>query len=211
MFHDRSLLERFFRGFVLPALEYCSEVWSSAADTHLKLLHRADSGARFLTGGEFECDIAHHRSVAVLCMLCKIRCNPMHPLNDALPYVPCGLYAVPWSHISILMRHLTAEPGSTAGLLFSSQCPSGTILLTRIRWCWTGGFQEKGQCFFIGLSCSIPTTMFYYLSVSLLPVYRLVLWAGVFGLIHSLSAFHCRPLLIIIMLLQPPTKPITVP
>ena len=45
---------------------------------------------RFLTGGVFECDIAHCRSVADLCMLYKIRCNPMHPLNDALPgpYVP---------------------------------------------------------------------------------------------------------------------------
>ena len=42
------------------------------------------------TGGVFECDIAHRRSVAVFCMLYKIRFNPMHPLNDALPepYVP---------------------------------------------------------------------------------------------------------------------------
>ena len=45
---------------------------------------------RFLTGGVFECDIAHRRSVAVLCMLYKIRCKAMHPLNGALPgaYVP---------------------------------------------------------------------------------------------------------------------------
>ena len=56
-----------------------------AADTHLTLLDRAVSGARFLTGGVFYCDLAHHRSVAVLCMLYKIRCNPMHPLNGALP------------------------------------------------------------------------------------------------------------------------------
>ena len=40
----------------------------SAANTHLKLLDRAVSGARFLTGGVFECDIAHRRSVAVLCI-----------------------------------------------------------------------------------------------------------------------------------------------
>ena len=92
MFHDRSLLGRCFRGFVLPVLEYCSAVWCSAADTRLKLLDRAVSGARFLTGGVFECDIALRRSVAVLCMLKKIRCNPMHPLvtlrcnpNGALP------------------------------------------------------------------------------------------------------------------------------
>ena len=77
-------------GFVLPVLEYCFALWCSAADTHLKLLDRAVSGARFLTGGVFECDIAHRRSVSVLCMLYKIRCNPVHPLNGALPgpYVP---------------------------------------------------------------------------------------------------------------------------
>ena len=44
----------------------------------------------FLTGGVFQCDLAHHRSVAVLCIMYKIRCNPMHPLYCALPvpYVP---------------------------------------------------------------------------------------------------------------------------
>ena len=85
MFHDRSLLGRCFPGFALPVLEYCSALWCSAADTHLKLLDRAVSGARFLTAGVFQCDIAHRRSVAVRCMLYKIRCNPMHPLNGALP------------------------------------------------------------------------------------------------------------------------------
>ena len=39
----------------------------------------------FLTGGVFECDLAHCRSVAVLCMMYKIRCNPLHPLYGALP------------------------------------------------------------------------------------------------------------------------------
>ena len=90
MFHDRSLLVICFRGFVLPVFEYCSAVWCSAADTHIKQLDRAVSGARFLAGGVFECDIAHRRSVAVLCMLWKIRCKPVHLLNGAQPgpYVP---------------------------------------------------------------------------------------------------------------------------
>ena len=57
MFHDKSLLGRCLHGFVLPVLEYCSAVWCSAADTHLKLLDRELSCARFLTGGVFECDI----------------------------------------------------------------------------------------------------------------------------------------------------------
>ena len=85
VFHDISLLGRCIRGFVLPVLEYCSAVWCSAVDTHLKLLDRAVSGARFLTEGVFECDIAHRRSVAVLFILYKIRCNPVHPLNGSLP------------------------------------------------------------------------------------------------------------------------------
>ena len=82
------LLGRCFRGFVLP-VEYCSAVWCSAADTHLRLLDRVVSGASFLTGGVFECDLAHRRSVAVLRMLYKIRCNSMHPLYALpVPYVP---------------------------------------------------------------------------------------------------------------------------
>ena len=66
VYHDRLLLGRCFRGFVLPVLEYCSAVWCSAADTHLKLLERVVSGASISTGGVFECDLAHRRSVAVL-------------------------------------------------------------------------------------------------------------------------------------------------
>ena len=58
-FHDRSLLERCFRRFVQLVFEYLSAVWCSAADTHLKLLDGTFSGARFLTGGVFECDSAH--------------------------------------------------------------------------------------------------------------------------------------------------------
>ena len=69
VFHDRALLGRCFRGSVLPVLKYCSAVWCSAADKHFKLLDRAVSGARFLTGGVFEYDISHRRSVAVLCII----------------------------------------------------------------------------------------------------------------------------------------------
>ena len=69
---------------------YCSTVWCSAADTHRKLLDRIVSGASFLTGCVFECDLSHRRSMAVLCMLYKIKCNPLYPLYGALPvpYMP---------------------------------------------------------------------------------------------------------------------------
>ena len=132
VFHDSSLLVRSFQSFVLPVLEYCSAVWCSAANTHLKLLDRAVSGAWFLTGGVFEGDIAHRQSVVVLSMLYKsgvTQCTLLMVLYlDCM--CQCGLYAVLWSHIGTLMRLLIAEPRSTAGLLFPSQWPSGTILLT---------------------------------------------------------------------------------
>ena len=65
-------------------------MWCLAADTHLKLLDRVVSGACFLAGGVLNYDLSHRRSVAVLCMLYKIRCDPKHPLYGALPvsYVP---------------------------------------------------------------------------------------------------------------------------
>ena len=90
VFHVRSLIGRCIRGFVLPVLEYYSAIWCSAADTHLKLLDRVVSSACFLAGGVLNCNLSHRRSVAMLCMLHKIRCNPMHPLRSALPvpYVP---------------------------------------------------------------------------------------------------------------------------
>ena len=68
VFHDGSLNSwEMHSVFFLSVSEYCSAVWCSAADTHLKLLDRAVSGARFLTVGMSECDIAHCRSIAVLC------------------------------------------------------------------------------------------------------------------------------------------------
>ena len=70
---DRLLIGRCFCGFVLPVLEYCSAVWCSAADTHLNLLDRGVSGACFLAGRVLNCNLSHRRSVAVLCMLYKIR------------------------------------------------------------------------------------------------------------------------------------------
>ena len=99
--HDRLLLGRFFQGFVLPVMEYWSAVWCSAADAHIKLVDRVVSGACFLTGGVFECNIAHCRSVAVSCTLYMIRLNPMHPLYGALP-VP---YVQVWLTIGALVAH----------------------------------------------------------------------------------------------------------
>ena len=114
-------------------------------------------------------------------MLYKIRCNPVHPLNVLYLDRMCQheLHVVFWSHISTLVQCLAAEPCNTAGLLFPYWCPSGTVLLTpysTVCDCWVS---RAGPMFFIGLSCSISTIVFYCFSLSLLSVYRLVLWGWV--------------------------------
>ena len=76
---------RCFTGFVLSVLEYCSAVWCSDADTHLNLLDRLVSGASFLTGGVFVCDLANRGSVAVLCMLYRSLWNDLsNPVLDSV-------------------------------------------------------------------------------------------------------------------------------
>ena len=107
--------------------------WCSAADTHLKLLNRVVSGARFLTGGVLECDISHRPSVAVLCMLYKFRCNPVRPLNGPLPgpYVPARVTLgalVSHRYTYALPRCRTLQYSRT--FISVQRCPSGTILLT---------------------------------------------------------------------------------
>ena len=112
VFRDRLVLGRCFRGFVLPVLEYCSAVWCSAADTHFKPLDRVANGASILS---------HRRSLAVLCMLYKIRCNPMHPLYGALPVpdVPVRVerYAL------FALRYIYEPPRcKTCGMIFLTLC-----------------------------------------------------------------------------------------
>ena len=137
VFLDRLLLGRCFWGFALPVLEYCSAVWCSAADTHLKLLESVVSGASFLTSAVFECDLVHRRSVVVLRMLYKIRCNPLHPLYGVLPvpYVPVRVHTY---------RLLAAEPRSLAGLIFTFQYLCGTILVTPYSMVWDWRVSRAG-------------------------------------------------------------------
>ena len=120
VFYDRLLLGRCFRGFVMPVLEYCSAVWCSAANTHIKLLEREVSGAIFLTVGVSECDLAHRRSVVVF--LCCTRSGVTRCTLFMVLYLSrmcrCVLHAVLCSHISTLMLLLVAEPRSTAGFSF---------------------------------------------------------------------------------------------
>ena len=141
---------RCFRRFVLPFLEYCSAVWCSATNTHLKQLDRVDSGASFLTGCVFDCDLAHCRSVAVLCMLYKIRCNPLHSLYGVLPvpYVPVRVTRV----VVVAHRFTYAPPrcrtSKCSRLLFPFQYLCGTILVIQYSMVWDWRVSRAGPISF---------------------------------------------------------------
>ena len=146
----------------------------------------------------FEYDIAHHRSVAVLCMLYKIRCNPMHPLNGYLPgpYVPVRVTRgalVAHRNTYVPPRCRTSQYSRT---LFPSRCPSGTILLTQYSMVWDWRVSRAGPILF-------------YWTKLLYPYYRLLLFFpflfflsigwycgdDVFGLIGCISLFLSLALL----------------
>ena len=126
VFHDRSLLLISLYSFVLPFLEYCSAVWCSAADSHLKLLDRVVRSAGFLDGGVLDCNLAHRRSVAELCMLFRIKSNPMHPLSGALPlpYVPAGVTR----GALVAHRHSFAHPHCRTSQYLSTFVPLSVSL-----------------------------------------------------------------------------------
>ena len=148
-------------------------------------------------------------AAAVLCMLYKIMCSPMHSINQGvqnLYYVHAAIYVDPW--IVCASSGYTRCSGCTSVYLCASSVkylavPKWTqrsvlrllllLLLPldfyshlsvplkrsywpRIRWPGTDGFQEQCQWFFNGLKLLYPTIVFYYFSLSLLSVYRLVLW-----------------------------------
>ena len=73
------------------------------------LLDRVVSGASFLTGGVFDCDLAHRRYVAVLRMLYKIRCYPMHPLCGPLPVPYAPVLITRWA---VIAHRFTYAPPS---------------------------------------------------------------------------------------------------
>ena len=84
IFWGHDVLLKCFNSFSLPCLEYCSPVWSSAADSHLKLLDRNLRACKFLIPYH-TISLQHRRFLSSLCMLYKIFHNPSHPLHSELP------------------------------------------------------------------------------------------------------------------------------
>ena len=77
IFGDPSVLKKCFNSFILPCLEYCAPAWSSAADSHLKLLDKNVRACKFLIP-DLKVDLGHRRVVSSLCVLYKIYQNLRH-------------------------------------------------------------------------------------------------------------------------------------
>ena len=188
-------------------LEYCFAVRCSAADTHLRLLDHVVSGVSYLTGGVFECDLSLRRSVAVLCMLYKIRCNQMYLLPGALPVLYVPVRVTRGAEIS--HRYTYALPRCRTSQYSRTFIPLSVSLWNDLSHpvfdgVGLAGFKSRAKAFF--WPCCSLTFCLLLLSLSLLSFYLLVLWGWglrtdwVFN--RSLPALHCQTFLIIIMIIE---------
>ena len=92
----------------------------------------------FLAGEVLECNLAHRRSVAVLCKLFKIKSNPMHPLSGALhmlnvPARVAGGALVAHRHSFAPSRCRTSQ---TVEPFYPSHCLIGTIVVALFLMVW---------------------------------------------------------------------------
>ena len=123
-------------------------------------------------------DLSHRRSVAVLCMLYKIRCNPKHPLCGALPvpYVPVRV-----TRGDLIAHRYTYAPPRCR----TSQYRTTFISLSVSLWndlvdpvfdgVGLAGFKSRSNAFLFFPSCSLLFCLQLF-SLSLLFLYRLVVW-----------------------------------
>ena len=189
---DCSLIVRFLRyAFGILHCQFWSTVLQCRARLPIHTLNywTVQSVVPVSNWGCVECDIAHRRSAAV--RVCGIRSGvtrcPLLMMLHLCLMCQWGLHAVLWSHIGTPMYRLALEPRSTARLLLSWTCPSRTILLTPYSMVCDCGFQEQGQCFCNGLSCSIPTIVNYLFPFLFFLSLGWYCGAGVFGLIRCIS------------------------
>ena len=84
VFVETSVLLRCYYAFVLPIIEYCSQVWGSAAECHLQRLERQVYSVAKLCNDQTFLSLCHRRHVNALCMLCKVNSNSNHCLFSEL-------------------------------------------------------------------------------------------------------------------------------
>ena len=142
------------------------------------LQDRVVSGACFLAGGVLNYNLSHRQSVAVLCMLYKIRWNPKHPLCGPLPvpYVPVRVTR----GALIAHRYTYAPPRCRTSQYRRTFIPLSVSLwndlvdpvFDGVDW----RVSRAGPTPFCWPSCPLLFFCLQLFSLSLLFLYRLVVW-----------------------------------
>ena len=174
VFHDRLLLGRCFRGFVLPDLDYCSAVSCSTADSHHKLLNPVVSAASFLTGVCLSVTL----NIVDLWQFYSCCTRSGAPDATSLWCPTCSYVPVRVARCAVIAHLHTFAPicrwtWQYAGLLFPCQYFCGTILVTSYSMMrdWR---VSRGGPMPIYWPCLVPF-------ISLLPFPFFILWVVLLG------------------------------
>ena len=126
----------------------------------------------FLSGSVLHCNLAHRRTVAMLRMLFKVKSNPVHPLNGALPlpYVPKRVTR----GAMVAHRYSFAPPSCRISqcrwtFMPISQCLCETILmpLRSMMWDWQVLREESMPSCWPNLLFLFPCNYFLFTFLSL--------------------------------------------
>ena len=150
-------------GFCLPVLKYCFAVWCPAVDiSHFKTSGPRCQWCLFFTWCLFEFDIAYHQSGAVLCILCKIRSNPITIFITILTVCASEGYTRFFGRTSIYSLQSLAVPELSVSLWNDLSDP----VFDGVELAWV---KRKANAFFIILSCSFPFYLPLFLFSSFFP------------------------------------------
>ena len=168
-------------------------MWCSAADSQLKLLNRVVSGVQhcFLAGGVLECNLAHRRPVAELCMLLRVTQCIIWALHCVCLMCWRVLLVVHWLLTGTRSCLLVVGFLSITEPFCPSRCLFGMILviLCSMVWDWRASRAEPMLSCWHDLLFLFCLLLFYLF----LPSMGWLCGVGVFGLIdcsHSLPALH---------------------
>ena len=116
--------------FFYPSLGVLLPVWSSAADSHLKLLDRNLEACKFVIPNH-AISLQHHHSISSLCMLYKIFHNPLHLLHSEVPklFYTKRIKRGSLSVNSLSFSHLRFDTFSILDILLQLQQNYGMIFL----------------------------------------------------------------------------------
>ena len=89
--NDDSVLMTFY-AFILPCFEYCSPVWCSGSDSHLRLLDRTLGNIPLLLP-DLSVHLEYRKKIANLSLLYKIFNKINHPLHCIVPQFAVPLRA----------------------------------------------------------------------------------------------------------------------